>query len=734
MNYAPFVFTICEKKNFGKLSIKLMESIELTAQQRHVIERALAHKNLQILALAGCAKTTTSLQVAQALYNAYGKKTLILSYNTALKNDTSKRITKLKMRKYCTVRTIHSAVGFYANPRQVVNNDLLMQAVVDSNVPLTPVDYDVIVLDEAQDFTPLLYSAVRMLLTSTIQVNQRVQILILGDIFQRIYGFRNASCEYLMYPQRYFFDLEFEQCRLSVNFRCSKKILDWVNREFDPRRLEDLPHYREWFQQNQDVLLAAWGVGLEASPQAVRDADDCPDVKEVSVNWFNKVELCKAVENEMKEHREQRHSSNSIYFIATSTEKGPLQVLSLRLGVFNNIYFSAPEERGNPRLEKNKSVMSTICNMKGREADHVKVFPPGAYFENRELSNQKQLNCAGDDTTAYDPSSTFNSAYTACTRARKSMTVYWTGAKPSYLTGGQEIVPENITVQTFSVSGLCAFASQNYEPLQLERVCTQTLMALPEGDNTPYFNDAESRLYPGRCLYERPTIENYAPVIGSAVVYSIGNSFNLLLPVIPNKLNDIRNQLNRYEVCHCAACPDAPCGLNIKKREQFEQSWETTGRDSVTWDQMLQLGVYEYGTKSPQMCRQLVGTCFINKGLLNISRDRGVQIVQQILEETKSSNMTYQQALSGSTSLGFVRGQADFLVGPSQVVIECKITHEITEEHIMQALLYSALTPHFGQPCYVIAPNLNKCLRIQPLPGITATYLLEHAIRRKLGC
>ena len=87
------------------------------------------------------------------------------------------------------------------------------------------------------------------------------------------------------------------------------------------------------------------------------------------------------------------------------------------------------------------------------------------------------------------------------------------------------------------------------------------------------------------------------------------------------------------------------------------------------------------------------------------------------------------------TPLGVIKGEADFLVGPTQIVVECKVTHEITEEHLMQPLLYSALLQtNFGQPCYVIAPNLNQCVRITPLPGITAAYLLEHAIRRKTGC
>lgn len=737
--------------------------MELTAQQHHVVERALAHKNLQILALAGCAKTTTSLKVAQALYQTYGKKTLILSYNTSLKTDTAKRVTKLKMRRYCTVKTIHSALGCYANPPRILNTDLLLKSVVDSQVPLSPVDFDVVVIDEAQDLTPLLYSAVCMLLESAARANQRIQVIILGDIFQRIYGFRNARCDYLMYPERYFLNLEFEQCRLSMNFRCSKKILDWVNNQFNPSRLANVPHYREWFLQNQNIILSAWGSGLEACPEAVRDAELYPDVKEVFVNYFKRGDLEQAVKREMIEHYEQEHKSADICFIATSVKSGALKKLGTELGRHSNFYFSEPEQRGNSKLEKNKCVMSTICNMKGREADHVKVFPPGSYFEQRDLKQQRNTN-GPNNSPVYDPSNNFNSAYTACTRARKSMTVYWTEAKPSYLEGGEEILVDNLPPSKFSVHDLCAFASDCYEPMQLQNICIVEPLSVP-GDSTPYFHDAASRIFPGRCLNNHPTEENYAPTLGFAIEYAVAHSLGILIPHVSTKINSIQNEIMISFGCKCVSCVDAPCGLNQEKFKEFAKflspsEFLNMGEDcsasvtdvnmdaipepqTITWDHLLQLAVYESSYKAPQICRQLVGTQSIDRNELNICRERGVQLIREI--ETSSALMSeskleavneilYQELLSKSTTLGFVNGQADFLVGPTQIVVECKVTQEITSEHMTQALLYSAMTPYFGQPCYVIAPNLNQAVRVTPLPGITASYLLEHAVRRKLGC
>lgn len=712
--------------------------MELLPQQQHIVNQALEHKNLQVLALAGCGKTTVALEVAKALYHVHGKKTLILSYGTELTSDTNKRVTKLRMRKYCTVRTIHSAMGFYSTPRRTARTDLHLQQIIDENNPLTPVDFDVFIMDETQDLTPLLHTCICRLLHSTLQVNQRVQVIILGDILQRIFGFRFARCDYLMYPQPHFFNLPFEQCRLSVNFRSSKKILDWVNHQFDPRRLENVPKYREWYLQNRDIILAAWGVGLEPCAQAVRDQDLYPEVREVYLKHAFDPDMVPVVLEELKEHREQQHKQSDICFIANSTTCGPLAKLSLSLGKYQNFYFASADSKGDPKLGRNKCVMSTICNMKGREADHVKVFAPGAYWENISLEQQTLLaRCVNEDgQVIYDPSDNYNSAYTACTRARKSMTVFWGGLKPSYLPDGQEFKEEQKVSpskpQKFTVHQLCAFASECYEPLQLDNICTQECIQW-SGNATPYFHNTENRMFPGRCLYDRPTEENYAPVLGNAVEYAMAHSMQLLLPSISERLLDIHNQLMAHYGCDCQSCGDAPCGLNKVKFLEFSEVLRAADASAITWDHLLQLAVYSYSSGSnvpPQMCRQLVGTQYINKGLLDICRERGVQMLTTIAD---SQPLLYQKSLSKSTPLGVVTGEADFVVEPTFTVVEVKVTGEITTEHVTQALLYTALGNNFGQPCYIVAPNLNQMIRVTPLAGITASYLLEHAIRRKLG-
>lgn len=405
--------------------------------------------------------------------------------------------------------------------------------------------------------------------------------------------------------------------------------------------------------------------------------------------------------------------------------------------------------------------MSTICNMKGREADHVKVFPPGSYFENQDLKQQRNLSTS--DCTVYDPSNNFNSAYTACTRAKKSMTVYWTEAKPSYFEGGQEIMVDNLPPSQFFVHDLCAFASDCYEPMQLHNICIVEPLSSP-ADSALFFNDAQSRIFPGRCLHDHPTEENYAPTLGCAIEFAVAHSLGVLAPCFSTKLAAIQNEIMIRYGCNCRFCPDAPCGLNKHKFKQLAECLVPTAdflhldaemhdfvsqgaenvaaaEPQVTWDHLLQLAVYESSFKVPQLCRQLVGTQSIDRNELTICRDRGVQMIHDIersalMSESKLeavNQILYQQPLSKSTCFGFVSGQADFLLGPTQVVVECKVTQEITTEHLTQAVLYSALTPFFGQPCYVMAPNLNQVVKVTPLPGISADYVLEHAVRRKLG-
>lgn len=719
--------------------------MELLPQQRHILDQALEHRNLQILALAGCGKTTTSLALASELYRQCGKTTLLLTYNKALQVDTEKRVKKQRMTRFCSVKTIHSAYGTYAGG--VANNDAALQRLVDLNAPLKPVDFDVFIIDEAQDLTPLLYVASHRLLQSALQANGRIQIIILGDILQRIYGFRNARAEYIMHPERYFdFGQPFVRCRLSVNFRCSKKMLDYVNQMCNPECLRNSRLYRDWYLQNEEIISAAWGQGLEPCAQAVAEADLYPDVREVTTNISN------VLVEELHNHIAQGHKDSDICLLGSSCKSGtPMGRIVSRLGVKRNFYFPTSHKTYSTKrgLRNNKITVSTICGMKGREAHHVKVFAPNDWNERASLTTQKnRMPDTKTETTTYDPSDVYNLLYVSVTRGMKTMTVYWMGRKPSFLAHGESV---NFTIRvptTYSVTDLCSHADETYGPLLLENICTvQHWGSYNQEDTATCFNTPDSRVFVGRVLHGIASEEDYAPVIGLAVEFGIADAFTLLAAKLPERLLDNYVQL-KTSFCECKYC-DPACGLSENKFKEFcsllgfnmEGYTNDLGEDDTSssedegvaameqqvlpsWSEALQLGVYHYCSAIPQLCRQLVGTHEIDRTLLNLCRDRGVAALRKM-----GTTVQYQQGLHRSTSLAQVTGSADFIVDGR--VVEVKVTQGITSEHIMQALLYSAMTEKFGEPCYVVAPNLNQVLEIVPKPGITGAYLLEHAINRK---
>ena len=128
---------------------------------------------------------------------AWGK-TLILTYNKKLQVDTEERASDMTMNGYCKVKTINSATGRYCDPPRVCPKEEHLQAVLRDNCCMQPIDFDTVIIDEAQDLSPLLYSCIMLILNSIVQTNGRVQIIIFDDPLQKLYGYRGAVADYLL--------------------------------------------------------------------------------------------------------------------------------------------------------------------------------------------------------------------------------------------------------------------------------------------------------------------------------------------------------------------------------------------------------------------------------------------------------------------------------------------------------------------------------------------------------
>lgn len=148
-------------------------------------------KNISIIARAGCGKTTTLLNIAEA---TPGKRKEILTYNNALAASCNEHIIQKGIPDtHCS--TIHSKFGKCAS--KVANDDIELL----SFDQITRFSADIVMIDEIQDLRPILYESICKILPLD------VQIVVVGDDKQVLYDYvtgDEATPKYLLNPYKYF--------------------------------------------------------------------------------------------------------------------------------------------------------------------------------------------------------------------------------------------------------------------------------------------------------------------------------------------------------------------------------------------------------------------------------------------------------------------------------------------------------------------------------------------------
>ena len=184
-------------------------------EQAAVVASVLERIHVACEAVAGSGKTTTILHCAQA---APHLTFLVLTYNARLKLQTRKRARELGLSNV-EVHSFHAMGARYYDGR--CRNDEVLRAIVDDDrAPHSRVAFDCLVIDEAQDLTPLLHSFVLKVLRDSraeaawrsrgVEIDAatpRPSMLVLGDSRQSIYQFRDADCRFLTMADRGLYNL-----------------------------------------------------------------------------------------------------------------------------------------------------------------------------------------------------------------------------------------------------------------------------------------------------------------------------------------------------------------------------------------------------------------------------------------------------------------------------------------------------------------------------------------------
>lgn len=190
-------------------------------EQNDIIRDIKNGKNVIVNAVAGSGKTTTVLLIAKECPK---KKILQITYNKALKLEVVEKAQKFKI-KNIEVRTYHSLAVYYYNSK-AYTDDYLKEIIENNQIPKQWADFDIIIIDETQDMT---YNYFILVNKFIYDMGIDPTLLLLGDVYQSIYEFKNADNKFLKYAKDIWNNKKFEIRDLAISFRLTKNIAHFVN-------------------------------------------------------------------------------------------------------------------------------------------------------------------------------------------------------------------------------------------------------------------------------------------------------------------------------------------------------------------------------------------------------------------------------------------------------------------------------------------------------------------------
>lgn len=198
-----------------KLMLASIEQIEIGRCIEH-------HKSVIINASPGGGKSSVILSTAMLCDD---KVFLALTYNASLKFEVREKIALSKL-KNISAHSYHSFCVQYYHPQGF--DDIVLRNLIDYNKrPVKPLPkLDVIAIDECQDMNYLYYAFIHKIIKD---LGYLPQIMLMGDGYQELYGFKGADKRYLLLGAR-IFNNKFEQLTLSKTFRLTGNITKFVNK------------------------------------------------------------------------------------------------------------------------------------------------------------------------------------------------------------------------------------------------------------------------------------------------------------------------------------------------------------------------------------------------------------------------------------------------------------------------------------------------------------------------
>ena len=344
-----------------------------SSEQQGIIDNIVLGNNVCSISVAGSGKSTTILLLANKLKE---QKILHMTYNSSLRKEFREKVEESNITNI-DVHTFHSfAVRYFVSNAFTdggIRDILLKKIQPIKEIPC----YNIIVIDECQDLTPLYY---RFIIYFLSLLKNKIQMIVLGDPLQSLYEFKGSDHRFLTFASKLWSNQPFLQtpvfqhCCLKTSYRLTDQMSEFINTVL----------YNEKF------------------------IDTCRSGSPISYIRNNNYCIEKYIITIVKDIINNGELPNDIFILAASVSGINSQIKKLEnLLTENGIPCYIPYsdiEKVDERVISGKLVFSTFHTVKGRQRKYVFVIGfDNSYFEfyAKTLSKEK---CP-------------NTLYVACTRS-----------------------------------------------------------------------------------------------------------------------------------------------------------------------------------------------------------------------------------------------------------------------------------------------------------------------------
>lgn len=324
-------------------------------EQRKVIESFSTH-NVVCDSVAGSGKTTTILHIAKAFPK---RKFLLFTYNQRLKEETRERAV-LNGVKNIEVHNYHSFAVKYYSKSSYTDIGLSKMLQDTSLKPMHTIQFDSLILDEAQDMTPLYFKVVCQAVRDNIMASfSCLHICVFGDKYQSIFKYNNADERFIIFADKIFDNgRPWMHVSLQTSYRITKPMCTFLNKAV--LNHERMLAVKESEHKVRYIVCNAFG----AHPSIKQRAGTYKFGRPFEEIMYYLDDCC--------------YECEDIFVLAPSVKSETSQIRQLANEVSNILEIPifvpiSDEDRIDPQVAQGKMVFSTFHQVKGLERKVVIV-------------------------------------------------------------------------------------------------------------------------------------------------------------------------------------------------------------------------------------------------------------------------------------------------------------------------------------------------------------------------